>query len=99
YYAHIAATDRALGALLASPSVGGAAVVFTSVHGDMHGSHGVFRKGWPYEESVRVPLLVRLPGAAPGASDESASLLDLAGWAAAWGQGRGAAAPAARAAI
>jgi arylsulfatase A-like enzyme len=25
----------------------------------MHGAHGLFRKGWPYEESVRVPLLVR----------------------------------------
>ena len=27
----------------------------------MHGAHGLFRKGWPHEESVRVPLLVRLP--------------------------------------
>jgi arylsulfatase A-like enzyme len=25
----------------------------------MHGAHGLFRKGWPHEESVRVPLLVR----------------------------------------
>ena len=40
-------------------------MIFTSVHGDMHGAHGLFRKGWPYEESIRVPLLVRgLPGAA-----------------------------------
>ncbi len=36
-------------------------MVFASVHGDMHGAHGLFRKGWPHEESVRVPLLVRLP--------------------------------------
>ena len=35
-------------------------MVFTSVHGDMHGAHGLFRKGWPHEESVRVPLLVRM---------------------------------------
>ena len=62
YYAHIEATDRALGALLAA--VGDdAAVVVTSVHGDMHGSHGLFRKGWPHEESVRVPLVIRAPGA------------------------------------
>jgi arylsulfatase A-like enzyme len=64
YYAHLEATDRAIGRLIdAAPS--STAVVFTSVHGDMHGSHGLFRKGWPHEESIRVPLLVR-PPAAPG---------------------------------
>ena len=58
YYAHIEATDRALGRLLAGVAEE-VIVVFTSVHGDMHGAHGLFRKGWPHEESVRVPLLVR----------------------------------------
>jgi len=63
YYAHIEATDRAIGRLLASGAADPARtiVVFTSAHGDMHGAHGLFRKGWPHEESVRVPLLVRLP--------------------------------------
>jgi arylsulfatase A-like enzyme len=61
YYAHIEATDRAIGQLLARAPRENTLVVFTSVHGDMHGAHGVFRKGWPYEESVRVPLLVRGP--------------------------------------
>jgi arylsulfatase A-like enzyme len=63
YYAHIEATDRAIGRLLAPGAADPARtiVVFTSVHGDMHGAHGLFRKGWPHEESVRVPLLVRLP--------------------------------------
>jgi len=61
YYAHIEATDRALGRLIAA--VGEETmIVFTSVHGDMHGAHGLFRKGWPHEESVRVPLLVRVAG-------------------------------------
>jgi len=59
YYAHIEATDRALGQLLARVPRENTLVVFTSVHGDMHGAHGLFRKGWPHEESVRVPLLVR----------------------------------------
>ena len=78
YYAHIEATDRAIGRLIDAVDSfeaeakrvglarrGGdhalrpAIIVFTSVHGDMHGAHGLFRKGWPYEESVRVPLLVR----------------------------------------
>jgi arylsulfatase A-like enzyme len=63
YYAHIEATDRAIGRLLASGVADPARtiVVFTSVHGDMHGARGLFRKGWPHEESVRVPLLVRRP--------------------------------------
>jgi arylsulfatase A-like enzyme len=62
YYAHLEATDRAIGRLLAAVGAAGSAapiVVFTSVHGDMHGAHGLFRKGWPYEESIRVPLLIR----------------------------------------
>jgi hypothetical protein len=58
YYAQIEATDRSIGRLIASVGPN-AIVVFTSVHGDMHGAHGLFRKGWPYEESVRVPLLIR----------------------------------------
>jgi arylsulfatase A-like enzyme len=66
YYAHLEATDRAIGHLLSTASLENTVVVFTSVHGDMHGSHGLFRKGWPYEESVRVPLLVHVPGAAKG---------------------------------
>jgi arylsulfatase A-like enzyme len=76
YYAHIEATDRALGRLLGK--VGHETmVVFTSVHGDMHGAHGLFRKGWPHEESVRVPLLVRTPGEAPRRDDAAVSLADL----------------------
>jgi arylsulfatase A-like enzyme len=43
----------------------------------MHGAHGLFRKGWPYEESVRVPLLVRLPDSSGRTCDEAISLLDL----------------------
>ncbi len=81
YYAHIEATDRAVGRLTeALPRAGGPGhrpnlVVFTSVHGDMHGAHGRFRKGWPHEESVRVPLLVRLPteGGAPRQGDKAAA--------------------------
>jgi len=76
YHAHIEATDRAIGRMIAGADKDWL-VVFTSVHGDMHGAHGLFRKGWPHEESVRVPLLVRAPGV-PARRDESAvSLLDL----------------------
>jgi arylsulfatase A-like enzyme len=58
----------------------------------MHGAHGLFRKGWPHEESVRVPLLVRFApheGSAPGSMDSGlVSLLDLPRWTIAWTKGK-----------
>lgn len=77
YLAHVEATDRAIGTLLGAISNNHSAVFVTSVHGDMHGAHGLFRKGWPYEESIRVPLLTRLPGSAPGHVRTPVSLADL----------------------
>jgi len=81
YYAHIEATDRAIGQLLARAPRENTLVVFTSVHGDMHGAQGLFRKGWPHEESVRVPLLVRglqeKRKAESGKRDDAVSLADL----------------------
>jgi arylsulfatase A-like enzyme len=93
YYAHISATDAAIGRILAAlrsaPDGDNTVVVVTSVHGDMHGSHGVFRKGWPHEESVRVPLLVRTPWSDQGVrSEEPVSLLDLVPMTEAWADGR-----------
>lgn len=90
YYAHLEATDRAVGKLIAEVDLGETIVVFTSVHGDMHGSHGLFRKAWPYEESVRVPLLIRgLKAENRGRIDPSpVSLVDLPHMAVAWAEGR-----------
>jgi arylsulfatase A-like enzyme len=94
YYAHIEATDRAIGRLLAEVDLAETTVVFTSVHGDMHGSHGLWRKAWPYEESIRVPLLVRHPRpggpkARNGRTDASpVSLVDLPHMTVAWAEGR-----------
>jgi arylsulfatase A-like enzyme len=83
YYAHIEATDRAIGRLLAAvgPET---TVVFSSVHGDMHGAHGLFRKGWPHEESVRVPLLVRVAGVAARRDEGAVSLVDVPAMTRAW---------------
>jgi len=87
YYAHIEATDRYIGQLI-DEIPKDTTVVFTSVHGDMHGSHGLFRKGWPYEESIRVPLLVRMPEnysqMTPLKTSQLVSLIDLAEWTRAW---------------
>ncbi len=93
YYAHIEATDRAIGKLIAEVDLSETIVVFTSVHGDMHGSHGLFRKAWPYEESIRVPLLIRQgasgKGQATGTQNPgSVSLVDLPHMAVAWAEGR-----------
>jgi arylsulfatase A-like enzyme len=76
YYAHIEATDVAIGRLCDSLS-GETIVVITSVHGDMHGAHGLFRKGWPHEESVRVPLVVRGGALLNSTPNTVASVIDL----------------------
>ena len=52
-----------LGALEASGAWDDTIVIFTSDHGDMCGSHGLRSKGpFVYDEIMRVPLYVRVPG-------------------------------------
>lgn len=41
-------------------------IVFTSDHGDMMGAHQLIAKTVMFEESVRVPWLIRMPGQAEG---------------------------------
>lgn len=55
-------------------------VVYTSDHGDMAASHGVWGKNYfLYDEVLRVPLIARVPGALGGAARrELVSLVDLA---------------------
>ena len=62
-------------------------VVFTSDHGDMLWSQGLKYKRVPYEESVRVPLIVRGPGWQPGVVNHPVGLVDLARTFAGIGQG------------
>ncbi len=65
YYAHCAALDACVNGVMETLSECGLAdntiVVFTSDHGDMLGSHGQIRKQRPWDESIRVPFLVRWP--------------------------------------
>ncbi|MEO6058338.1 MAG: sulfatase, partial [Gemmatimonadales bacterium] len=65
YYAHMAAVDTCLDQLLTSLDRASIAddtiVVFTSDHGDMMLSQGLTTKQYPWDESIRVPFLVRYP--------------------------------------
>lgn len=69
YYAHCTALDQCVGDILHTLDETGLAdrtiLVFTSDHGEMMGSHGYppTRKQVPYDESIRVPLLIRYPAA------------------------------------
>ena len=65
YYSHIATLDDCIGNVISTLNETGLAentiVVFTSDHGDMLYSHGQIKKQQPWEESVRVPFLLRVP--------------------------------------
>jgi arylsulfatase A-like enzyme len=73
YYALCGALDREVGRLLAALDdldlAENTVVVFTSDHGDLLGSHGQLNKESPYEESLRVPLVVRVPDTVPSARE------------------------------
>jgi arylsulfatase A-like enzyme len=62
YYAMIENWDWNVGRVRQALDEAGLAfnthLVFFSDHGDMHGSHGMFRKTNPYEESIRVPFII-----------------------------------------
>lgn len=66
YWGLCSLVDTHVGTILATLEACGlmddTIIVFTSDHGDMMGSHRLMGKGVMYQPSVRVPLLVRLPG-------------------------------------
>lgn len=65
YYGLCETLDHEMGRLLRALDELGLAdntlLVFTADHGDMHGSHGLYRKGKPQEESLHIPLFLRMP--------------------------------------
>ena len=70
YYSLQKLVDQAIGRILEALDSSGMAddtiVVFTSDHGDMLGAHGGMQQKWcnAYDESVRVPMIVKGPGVA-----------------------------------
>ena len=65
YYAHMTAMDEYVGQILQTLKDTGldedTIFVFMSDHGDMLGSHRLYQKQWPHDESVCIPFLVRYP--------------------------------------
>ncbi|MBL8896696.1 MAG: sulfatase [Planctomycetes bacterium] len=65
YFRLITEVDAACGAVLAELERQGlfeeTLVLFTTDNGYFHGEHGLADKWYPYEESLRVPLIVRDP--------------------------------------
>ncbi|MDW7656521.1 MAG: sulfatase [Bacillota bacterium] len=63
YYAHITALDEQFGRIIASLKQSGqldkTIIVYTSDHGDMLGSQGYLNKQLPFDEAIRVPLMIR----------------------------------------
>jgi arylsulfatase A-like enzyme len=57
--------DRAVGKILDAVEAAGISdntiIVFTSEHGDQMGEHNIFQKVVMYEQSARVPMLIRAP--------------------------------------
>lgn len=82
YDAEVAQNDRAFGELLdeleARGLAGGAAVIYLSDHGEEFAEHGRWEHGLSlYEEVLRVPLVMRLPGVAPRRVEEPAQHVDV----------------------
>ena len=80
YYAHTSAIDDCVGELLSTLEENGLAqntiFVFTSDHGDMHRSQGLIAKHVPWDESIRVPFLLRWPETLGGERRELSTPLD-----------------------
>jgi arylsulfatase A-like enzyme len=75
YLRCVAGVDRTIGRVLEHLDTTGLArdtiVIYSSDQGFYLGEHGWFDKRWMYEESLRMPLVVRWPGVTkPGTVDE-----------------------------
>ncbi len=84
YWGFTTLIDEQLGRLLAELEtqdlMDDTIVVYLSDHGENLGAHGLWHKMVAYEESIRLPLIFRLPGGAVRSvrSDAPVSLVDVA---------------------
>ncbi|HIG40885.1 MAG: sulfatase-like hydrolase/transferase [bacterium] len=69
---------KVINVLETSGQIDNTIIIFTSDHGDMFGDHGLMLKAtMHYQECLRVPLLIKLPGATGKRTNALASSLDL----------------------
>ena len=62
YYASVEELDAHVGSILDLARLDETAVLYTSDHGEGLGEHGFWKKSTMFDSSVRVPLIVALPG-------------------------------------
>lgn len=81
YYASVAYMDAQVGKVLKTLKDEGlednTIVIFTSDHGFHLGEHRFWMKVGLHEESVRVPMIIKVPGKKPAVSHSLVELLDL----------------------
>ncbi|MGE4490103.1 MAG: sulfatase [Kiritimatiellales bacterium] len=69
YYGKIMLIDDWVGNIISAlekrGTLSNTVIIFTADHGEMMGSHGTMGKGQFYDESAKVPLLIRWPGRIP----------------------------------
>ncbi|HVT68360.1 MAG TPA: sulfatase-like hydrolase/transferase [Trebonia sp.] len=81
YWGYVTLIDEQVGRILAALDdlglAGSTCVTFTADHGEFTGSHRLHDKGPAmYDDSYRIPGILRVPGAPPQRRAEFASLLD-----------------------
>ena len=81
YYGSLSYLDRLIGRVLGALDHAGfgenTVVILTSDHGDMLGERGLWYKKTFFEDSVRVPLMVSIPGQQGKNIEHNVSLVDL----------------------
>jgi arylsulfatase A-like enzyme len=81
YDAEVSLVDEQFGLLMDSLRANGlletTVVIFTADHGEEFREHGRWKHTQLYEELLRVPLIVRLPGGPRGARHHSIELVDV----------------------
>ncbi|MEM6487006.1 MAG: choline-sulfatase [Pseudomonadota bacterium] len=79
YFANISYLDARIGEILETLEATRqeAAILFLSDHGDMLGERGLWFKMSFFEGSARVPLMLSVPGLAPGRVDAPVSTIDV----------------------
>jgi choline-sulfatase len=83
YDVEVAYTDFQIGRVLAELSdldlADSTAVIVTADHGEAFGEHGPSRHGFTvFDEEIRVPLMLHVPGQTPRRLDVTRSLIDMA---------------------